>query len=89
MVSAIGGLERVLYIYSTMIGHYELVAGWLIMKGFFGWTTQRDLSRADNETIFDHYYSYIWGNLVSLLIGILMGNLAMHFAKYLAEHLAS
>ena len=36
LVKSVGGLERVLYVMGVMSHHYEIIAGWLILKAFFG-----------------------------------------------------
>lgn len=81
----IGGLERVLYVFSAMAGHYELVAGWLVMKAFFGWTERGETNPAERDTehfkeVLERYNRFLIGNMVSLLIGLGVGLAAKFFA---------
>ncbi len=44
-VREVGGIERVLYIAAVMSRHYELIAGWLVLKAFFGFLDAAHLRR--------------------------------------------
>jgi hypothetical protein len=71
----VGGLERALYIASVMSHHFELAAGWLVMKAFFGWMRKRNRQR-------QQYNEYLIGNLLSLLIGLFLGAAANLFIRW-------
>ena len=73
LARTIGGLERILYIFSVMVGHLEILAGWLIMKAFFGWIKDgnSEPSAADEPMV--NYYGFLQGNLSSLLLGLGVG----------------
>jgi hypothetical protein len=76
----IGRLERVLYIFGVMSGHYELITGWLVMKAFFGWIKSENTADVQEgvvddgtSAVLDRFNSFLIGNLLSLLIGLACG----------------
>ena len=62
---------------------YEIIAGWLAMKAFFGWIEKE---RPTQETDYlDRYNSALIGNLLSLLIGLGIGIAARSIAVHLVS----
>ena len=74
----VGGLERVLYIYSVMRGELALAAGWLVLKAFF---PLNYIDRPPDKHVLPErmkrYHIYILCNGLSLLVGIACGTLAL------------
>jgi hypothetical protein len=79
LARTIGGLERILYIFGVMAEKYELLAGWLVMKAFFGWIEE---SKSDIGSLV-RYYGFLQGNLTSLLIGLFVGEGAKLFSDWM------
>ena len=81
---AVGTVECLLYIYSVMVHDYSTVAGWLVLKGFYGWIDPRLKRRnLSTEDIIELYYSYILGNGYSLLLGLGLGQIGVLTASFL------
>ncbi len=70
LVRSVGTLERILYIAGVIGHHYELIAGWLVLKAFF--EIARDRCRLSPV----RYNSWLVGNLLSLMTGLFLGVLA-------------
>jgi len=77
----IGALERILYIYALHFSQPSLITGVLILKAFFAWTDRPNLIPSVPDpaqivhTILEtkaRYYTYIVGNLLSLVLAILL-----------------
>lgn len=87
----IGKYERFIYIYCVFISDYQTLAGWLVLKAFFGWIKQPkidfkklDFQKIDRDRV--HlltYYLYVLGNLLSLGIGIIIGNYSKIFVNFI------
>ena len=63
----VGHLEQIVYVFAVIESQYELIAGWLILKGFLGWIPPRD------PDPLGRYHAYLLGNGYSLLVGLAFG----------------
>jgi len=77
----IGRLERIFYIYSVMFGQFSLLNAWVILKAFFGWTQKTIIysKMRKKEKEITIFYSYLYGNALSLLAGLSLA----HFGLFL------
>jgi hypothetical protein len=83
LAPAVGGFERVIYIFSAMSDKYELAAGWLVMKAFFGYVRSNEQDKSETDSVArGRYNSALIGNLLSLFIGVACGL----GAKWILDH---
>jgi len=80
MVKSVGTFERVLYVMGVMGHHYEIIAGWLVLKAFFGFMGRDEvgvrLRPETSEELLRRYNGLLVGNATSLMIGIALGVIA-------------
>jgi hypothetical protein len=70
--------ERAIYIWAVMFHHYELIAGWLVLKGFSEWATTPQVIPLLNARQRQGIYNiYLEGNALSILLGLLSGCIGM------------
>jgi hypothetical protein len=76
----VGLIERFIYTASIMLGlPFEVIGGWLVLKGLAQFKPSRDGSHTTPEYL-DDYYSYLIGTGLSLIIGVgagLLGRLLL------------
>lgn len=70
----IGITERFLYVYAVMFSQFSLLSGWLVMKAFFGWISNRGTTQKERLS---HYHTYLFGNALSLLMGLLCARIGI------------
>ena len=93
LASVVGGLERSLYIFSVMADKYELIAGWLVMKSFFGWIQARRNRPTENgvklrsaSDVLGTYNGFLILNLLSLFVGLSCGMTANFLIAVLSSN---
>src|SRR5580658_10447214 len=96
LAGAVGGLERVLYIYCVIWERYELITGWLVMKAFFNWigseTHKREKHGSTHSVeveVSNKYNGFILGTLLSLLLGLAIGHAVRPAAELTCSLLTS
>jgi hypothetical protein len=83
----IGRIERIFYIYSFTLGQLSLLSAWVILKAFYGWIQKPDIARSEtseNDKAITTFYTYIYGNALSILAGLILSHFGLVLAK-LAE----
>lgn len=80
----VGALERTLYILAVMLGRYELVVGWLVLKAFFGWR-RKPKGTADPRTRLNVNLVL---NILSVLLGLAFGLAANYVASRIGSSVA-
>lgn len=86
---AIGQIERLFYIYAIMLNQFTLLSAWIIMKAFFGWIEKPGLTEAlrdDERMNVKVYYSYIYGNALSLLVSVALAHVGFMIWATLEKH---
>jgi hypothetical protein len=89
LAPVLGGLERCLYVFSVLADKYEVIAGWLVMKAFFGWiqfrhhrTRSHEERAKEGHDVLGRYNGFLILNLLSLFVGLSFG-VAAHFVVLL------
>jgi len=78
LAGSIGRLERVIYITAIMMQLPTVINGWITLKAFSAWLEKDEI----RDYKLAHYYHYIFGTGLSLLLGIVAGNLGLTLAQW-------
>lgn len=87
LVKSVGGLERILYLMGVIGHHYEIIAGWLVLKAFFGFMGRDQIvdeagKGSPEEKPLTRYNGLLLGNALSIIIGISVGVAANLFIRW-------
>jgi hypothetical protein len=80
----VGRLERLIYVFSVMIGGYDIIAGWIIMKSFTMWLESPDVDKSKKLHL---YHNYVIGTGWSLTVGLFCGEIGKLISTVLSIHL--